>query len=1074
VKRIAFLFVLGLAGAAVVWGQDWGNFTTISNTLGVNANRICVGEGIRATDIGCPTYAPSVSPAGLLTATNVSVTGGVSVTGNVSANKFIGDGTGLTGVVAASGDRITSGSLAVIANSETSYVSLSTAGTVWGYLSSALSYLPELVANRVSATEISSTYLQVTSASTVLSCEAGLAGTLRYTSGTIQVCDGADWDELSGRALLPAGGIVAFNLPSCPTGWNQVTALAGRTIIGVGTLVSDTYALGAIGGSSKVALTTANLPSHSHLVNPPSTASSSGGAHTHSVDPPNTATSTNGNHSHSYIRYNTRVTRAGGGGGNIWNGNSSVSTGGAGNHAHTVNIAAFNSGSAGAHTHNVDIAEFNSGSVGSGTAHENRMPYKAYIYCQSTGEEGEGGEGGGGVSATTLAGLEDVDLTDVDDGDMLIYDNGLWVVGIPTANPADGDKGDISVADGGTTWTIDAGAVGTNELVDEAVTFAKMQHVTGPVLVGRSASDTGVIEEIAIGEGLVLADGVLDISGSSSGATALVDLTDVDVSAADDGFVLTYVSDTGLWEAQAASGGGGALSTLSDVDVSAADEGYTLVYVSETGTWEAQATSAAEGDRITSGTLAIITNSETSYVSLTTDETTWGYFSSGASYLPHLTVGGNIVGGKVSSTHISATYIQVSSASTVTSCSTGGEGTMRYTSGTMQVCDGSDWTNIGIGVPTGTIAAFARSSCPAGWSEYTPSRGRFLRGIDNGAGNDPGGTRAAGSTQEDQVGSHDHVIPFGNSSVQGNNSGSSVYREWSTGNTSTGSSGGAETRPKNVAVTFCQYAGYDSEIMTGTATLSSLSDVNVGGAISGQALMFDGSSWIPSTTSSLSAGGNDAEVQFNDGGSTLGGDSAFTFDKDTDLLSVGGTVSSTGVVVAGNILYSGELSDLSDRRLKTGIVPLGAGSLSNLLKLQPVSFRMKGEGKPLEFGFIAQDVEKVFPELVSTARDQQGMKSLNYTGLIAPIVKAIQELRKWVLALVSDLRSADEKLHREMERKLAERDAAIVELRQELRAANDNINALWMRLEAGNDNDDRVSSSIDLRSHQLQGLAKAE
>jgi hypothetical protein len=248
--------------------------------------------------------------------------------------------------------------------------------------------------------------------------------------------------------------------------------------------------------------------------------------------------------------------------------------------------------------------------------------------------------------------------------------------------------------------------------------------------------------------------------------------------------------------------------------------------------------------------------------------------------------------------------------------------------------------------------------------------------------------------------------------------------------------------------------------------------VNVVGAISGQALMFDGSSWIPSTTSSLSAGGNDTEVQFNDGGSTLGGDSAFTFDKDLDLLSVGGTISSTGVVVAGNILYSGELSDLSDRRLKTGVVPLGAGSLSNLLKLQPVSFRMKGEGKPLELGFIAQDVEKVFPELVSTAGDQQGIKSLNYTGLIAPIVKAIQELRKWVLALVSDLRSDDEKLRREMERKLAERDAAIVELRRELRAANDNINALWMRLEAGNDNDDRVSSSVDLRSRQLQGLAK--
>ena len=37
-------------------------------------------------------------------------------------------------------------------------------------------------------------------------------------------------------------------------------------------------------------------------------------------------------------------------------------------------------------------------------------------------------------------------------------------------------------------------------------------------------------------------------------------------------------------------------------------------------------------------------------------------------------------------------------------------------------------------MPSGMIAAFATTTCPSGWSEYTAARGAFLRGIDNGAG----------------------------------------------------------------------------------------------------------------------------------------------------------------------------------------------------------------------------------------------------------------------------------------------------------------------------------------------------
>jgi hypothetical protein len=264
---------------------------------------------------------------------------------------------------------------------------------------------------------------------------------------------------------------------------------------------------------------------------------------------------------------------------------------------------------------------------------------------------------------------------------------------------------------------------------------------------------------------------------------------------------------------------------------------------------------SATGDRITSGTLTISAN-DSGYVSLTTASSTWGYLGSSGSYLPRISTG------FASATTVSASYIQIPSATTALVCDAGVAGTMRYTSGTMQLCNGTSWGNIGLGLPAGAISAFATSSCPAGWTEYTPARGRFLRGIDNGAGNDPSGTRVAGSAQADELKSHTHeTISWLN---PGGGAGGFPANAGGFGNVFTGGDGniiysgqngfairtfgGAETRPKNVAVTFCQYAGFGSELASGITTLDGLADVMVGGATAGQVLAFDGASWVPSNT----------------------------------------------------------------------------------------------------------------------------------------------------------------------------------------------------------------------------------
>jgi hypothetical protein len=98
------------------------------------------------------------------------------------------------------------------------------------------------------------------------------------------------------------------------------------------------------------------------------------------------------------------------------------------------------------------------------------------------------------------------------------------------------------------------------------------------------------------------------------------------------------------------------------------------------------------------------------------------------------------------------------------------------------------------------------------------------------------------------------------------------------------------------------------------------------------------------------------------------------------------------VTAGGDIQYTGVLTDISDRRLKENIAALSDGSLDKILALKPVTFTMKKDPHGTELGFIAQEVEEIYPDLVKTANDNDKTKSLNYVGMISPIVKAIQEL----------------------------------------------------------------------------------
>ncbi len=55
-----------------------------------------------------------------------------------------------------------------------------------------------LVAQRVSSSLISSTYIQLSSATDVLACNSARSGAMRYSSNTVQVCNGTYWASVGG------------------------------------------------------------------------------------------------------------------------------------------------------------------------------------------------------------------------------------------------------------------------------------------------------------------------------------------------------------------------------------------------------------------------------------------------------------------------------------------------------------------------------------------------------------------------------------------------------------------------------------------------------------------------------------------------------------------------------------------------------------------------------------------------------------------------------------------------------------------------------------------------------------
>ncbi len=126
------------------------------------------------------------------------------------------------------------------------------------------------------------------------------------------------------------------------------------------------------------------------------------------------------------------------------------------------------------------------------------------------------------------------------------------------------------------------------------------------------------------------------------------------------------------------------------------------------------------------------------------------------------------------------------------------------------------------------------------------------------------------------------------------------------------------------------------------------------------------------------------------------------------------------IKAGGDGYIQGALTNSSDSRLKTNINTLD-NALGNIMKLRGVSFNWDKTKNPnaaegLQFGFIAQEVEKIFPNLVS--ENINGYKAVNYTGIIPVLTEAIQDQQTEIEELKKEneeLKSALEMLLKRVE-----------------------------------------------------------
>ncbi len=201
-------------------GTNWvglgGNNASSSSEIDPKVGTLTNGKW--CTTNGSVINCTSDQPSGT---TLLSALTDVTLSSPVTGQVLTYNGSAWVNSTGSSGDRLTSGTLAVTANGATAMVSLSTGGTTWGYLGSTQSYVPNLSSLMVSSTNISVTALTVNGVAIT-----GSGSSDRITSGTTAVVANTTGNVTVSGAVVVSGSLQAANNTGGACTSSKIGALA--------------------------------------------------------------------------------------------------------------------------------------------------------------------------------------------------------------------------------------------------------------------------------------------------------------------------------------------------------------------------------------------------------------------------------------------------------------------------------------------------------------------------------------------------------------------------------------------------------------------------------------------------------------------------------------------------------------------------------------------------------------------------------------------------------------------------------------------------------------------------------
>lgn len=103
------------------------------------------------------------------------------------------------------------------------------------------------------------------------------------------------------------------------------------------------------------------------------------------------------------------------------------------------------------------------------------------------------------------------------------------------------------------------------------------------------------------------------------------------------------------------------------------------------------------------------------------------------------------------------------------------------------------------------------------------------------------------------------------------------------------------------------------------------------------------------------------------------------------------------VYIKGDLFVDGSIINPSDINIKTNINDINELDANKIMNLRPTSFTLKDDtSNHKHYGFIAQELEKEYPELIYNKPDQKyaNIKAINYLEIIPLLVNKIQMMQK--------------------------------------------------------------------------------